>query len=111
MKKYFILFGLLISGISNADTWSPSGGSLVATVNPGGNGGAGTVVALEGVVFAGCAKNEIAFLQSSNEDYKEIFSTILAAKMSKYPIRIYYGNDGGADCAGNYPIIKQVAIN
>ncbi len=105
--KYLFYISVLISSSVFSSQWTPAPGSQVASINPGGGGGNSTFISLEGVTFSGCTKGHGAVIsKDSNPDYDQIFSVALAAKMASLPLRIYYGG-----CVGNYPEIKEVAID
>lgn len=104
MKKIMLSLILLVSGSSFADQWTAERKTLF--LNPGaGVAGAGTWIAQADVVYSGCTRTDGAYLQSTHPDYKEIYSLLLAAKMSDKPVKVYYG-----DCVGNFTMIKQVAL-
>jgi len=104
MKKFMLSLIFFVSCSSFADQWTTE--SKILFLNPGaGVAGSGTWVAQADVTYSGCARTDGAYLQSTHPDYKEIYSLLLAAKLSDKPIKIYYGG-----CVGSFTIIKQVVL-
>lgn len=98
---------LLSSSIyANAAQWTPNTGNKVGVINPGGVSGISTFISLIDVSFTGCSRTDGALLLGDNPNYNQIFSLVLAAKMSGNLIRVYYG-----ECSSEgFPIIDQVYI-
>ncbi len=76
-------------------------------INPGGNGGNGTLISLvnASITQGDCANKTALFLSSDNPDYNSLFSLVLAAKMSGKNIKVRYG---GCSTNSGYPLIEQI---
>jgi len=108
MKVLFTVALLLFSTTTfSARLWTPSEGSKVEIVNPGVRSQGATYFTLEGVAFSGCTNSTGTILwKDTNNNYTEIYSLLLAAKMADKLVRIYYENS--VDC--DYPEIVQAYL-
>ncbi len=84
----------------------------VLGINPGGNGGNGTLISLVNANIPsgadGCDYNTALFLSGDdNPDYNSLFSLVLAAKMSGKKIKVRYG---GCSANSYYPLIEQIYL-
>ena len=81
----------------------------VLGINPGGNGGNGTLISLvnANITKGNCNYNTGLFLSSDNPDYNSLFSLVLAAKMSGKNIKVYYG---GCSANSEYPLIENIYL-
>ncbi len=115
MKQIIILVALIFSVSASAITWTTSDGAEVEIINPGGLGGKSTFFSLKGVIFSGvgsaenteCNRSDGAVILEDNKSYGEIFSILLAAKMSGKLVRVYYS---GCSNPGGMPIATQAYI-
>lgn len=105
MKSILLMLFVVLS-VNAYSGWTPSPGNNVGVINPGVVApGKGTLISLVGVTMSGCDRSDGAILVSSNENYSEIYSLLLAARMSEKKIRIYT-----AGCNNNFPIIQQIQL-
>ena len=105
MKSIVLILTLFISISANADVWTPKAGSNVGVINSGALAGKSSYISLKDTTFTGCSRNDGAVLLEGNPNYSEIFSLLLAAKMSDKLVRIYHGG-----CKDDFSVIKQVYI-
>lgn len=98
---------LLLSFQAFSASWTPETGSKVGVINPGARSEGATFFSLDNVTFSGCTKTNGAFLwKEGNNNYSEIYSLLLAAKMGDKLVRIYYDSPDGC----SYPDIIQAYI-
>jgi hypothetical protein len=87
--------------------WTTNMGSKIGVVNPGTRTEGSTYFSLKEVQFAGCSHTDGVILwKSNNENYNEIYSLLLAAKMADKLVRIYY--ETPVDCS--YPKLIQAYL-
>ena len=109
---------MLLSSALFADTIMPY--SEVDRLNVGGNGLHGTFVKLKDQIFpivdansitgTGCSTDHSAFVSpATNDNYSEIFSILLAAKVANNKVSLVTSGCGGNN--GAYPLIIEVFID
>jgi hypothetical protein len=91
-----------VASTAKAD-WSAI--AKVDLLNIGGNGLHGTFVGLVGYSFSGCSTNSIALLEGSNPNYKELISSLLAAKIADRDVQLQY-----VGCNAGYPVVKELLL-
>jgi hypothetical protein len=104
MKAIASILGslLFVATVARAD-WSAT--AKVEQINIGGNGLHGTFVSVADFSFTGCTSTTVGLLEGSNPNYKELISSLLAAKMADREVRLMYFG-----CNGAYSIIREVLL-
>ena len=105
MKILITFFIALLSFSVSADQWTPELGQKIAIINPGVFDSKSAFITLKETSFSGCPRTDGAVLVDTNSSFSEIYSLLLAARVSDKLVRVYYGG-----CLNDFPVIKQAYI-
>lgn len=97
---------LSVSAETKAD-WSDT--TTIKAINIGGNGMWGAFVSLDDFSFTGCSTATVTsvLLPGTDQNYKELLASLLAAKLADRSVRVMYS---GTDCISGYPVMKEIVL-
>lgn len=102
------IHGLLLVALLGLAAQAKADWSVTTTIheiNIGGNGMHGAFVSLSNFSFSGCSSIGVVFLPASDPNYKELISSLLAAKLSERSVRVMYSG-----CSAGYSLLKEVVL-
>ena len=77
----------------------------VTKINIGPNGTYGTAIQLENTSFSGCSNTKTAVILPENNNYKELISILLTARISALKVQVKFGG-----CNNGYSVIQEVVM-